>query len=85
VEQFQQQLAAAEDTFDKDPTPLNRLILGGSQYSNTLYVRGDNTVAKAVAAGALNARDLYPDFAPKSLADFAKGWYRTSPVLPRRV
>ena len=33
----------------------------------SLYIRGDNTVEKAVAAGALDARQLYPDYEPTSL------------------
>ena len=37
--------------------------------SDSLYIRGDNTVEKAVAAGALDARQLYPDYEPTSLEE----------------
>jgi hypothetical protein len=47
-----------------------------------LYARGDNTVANAVAAGALDVQQLYPDFVPNSLAEYAKSWYRAPTPFP---
>ncbi|KAL0574615.1 hypothetical protein V5O48_007341 [Marasmius crinis-equi] len=44
-------------------------------YSRLLYVRGENTIEKAVARGALDARALYPDYAPYLLDEFAKEYY----------
>ena len=38
-------------------------------YSNTLYVRGDNTIANAKAGGVLDARELYPDYQPVVTAE----------------
>ncbi|KAJ7583064.1 NAD(P)-binding protein [Mycena floridula] len=45
------------------------------QYETALYLRGDNTVEKAVVLGALDARVLYPDYTPSSLEEFVKGFY----------
>jgi len=41
-----------------------------------LYIRGDNTVANAVAAGALDARKLYPDYVPAVLEEEAVEFYK---------
>ena len=41
----------------------------------SMFVREENTVEKAVAAGVLDARILYPDYVPLSLEDFAKKFY----------
>ncbi|KAL0565436.1 hypothetical protein V5O48_016587 [Marasmius crinis-equi] len=48
---------------------------------HSLYFRGDSAVAKAVAAGALDARVLYPDYIPLSLEEFAKDHYRNPEKL----
>jgi len=48
------------------------------EYSYSLWVREDNLVEKAKKAeygGALDARDLYPDFAPKSFREVAEAFY----------
>ncbi|KAK1224481.1 hypothetical protein PQX77_012594 [Marasmius sp. AFHP31] len=45
------------------------------EYSQSLWFRGDNTVENAVAAGALDARVLYPDYVPLPLEEFAKKFY----------
>jgi hypothetical protein len=41
----------------------------------SIYIRGDNTIANAKKAGALDVRELYPDMSPKLLEDFAKEFY----------
>ncbi|KAK1226672.1 hypothetical protein PQX77_010351 [Marasmius sp. AFHP31] len=45
------------------------------EYSRSIWFRGENTVERAVAAGALDARVLYPDYKPISLEEWAKGFY----------
>ncbi|KAK1221109.1 hypothetical protein PQX77_016087 [Marasmius sp. AFHP31] len=45
------------------------------EYSRSLWFRGDNSLEKALAAGALDARALYPDYKPLSLEEWAKGFY----------
>ncbi|EJC99627.1 NAD-binding protein [Fomitiporia mediterranea MF3/22] len=47
-------------------------------YVLSLRFRGDNTIANAKTAeygGALDARELYPDFKPRLLEDIAKEFY----------
>ncbi|KAF9052314.1 NAD-P-binding protein [Hymenopellis radicata] len=51
-----------------------------SGYYNTLYIRGDNTLANAVAAGSLDARKLYPDVPVVSLEQGAKEFYANPPI-----
>jgi len=49
------------------------------EYSYSLWVREDNLVEKAKKAeygGALDARELYPDFTPKSFREVAEAFYR---------
>jgi hypothetical protein len=45
------------------------------EYTYSMHVRGDNTVANAKAAGALDAHELYPDIRQTTLEEFAKGLY----------
>ena len=46
------------------------------EYAYSRYLRGDNTLENAKAQGALDARELYPDFKPVTLTHFAEGFYR---------
>ncbi|KAL1745234.1 hypothetical protein HDZ31DRAFT_36914 [Schizophyllum fasciatum] len=51
-----------------------------SEYAYSMFVRGDNTVERAVADGALDARALYPDMYPRrGMAEFAETWYPNPP------
>jgi hypothetical protein len=45
------------------------------EYVYSLYCRGDNTLEKAKALGALDARELYPYFKPTTLEQWAKEFY----------
>ncbi|KAG9225644.1 hypothetical protein CCMSSC00406_0007501 [Pleurotus cornucopiae] len=49
-----------------------------ADYYRSLYIRGDNTIAKAEAAGALIARKLYPDVPYPDVLEEAKARYATS-------
>lgn len=44
----------------------------GLEYSYSKFVRGDNSPEYAKYLGYLDARDLYPDFVPRSFEAFAK-------------
>ncbi|KAE9396232.1 NAD(P)-binding protein [Gymnopus androsaceus JB14] len=50
-------------------------------YAKSLYVRGDNTVENAVKDGALDARELYPDYQPPSIEELAKEFYKNPPTF----
>ncbi|EIN05616.1 NAD(P)-binding protein [Punctularia strigosozonata HHB-11173 SS5] len=52
-----------------------------TEYQYSIHIRGDNTVANAKAAGALDARELYPDVEVTSFEEFAKGFYASPPSL----
>jgi hypothetical protein len=40
-----------------------------------MYIRGDDTIAKAKELGALDARELYPDLQIESLRNYAQAFY----------
>jgi hypothetical protein len=44
----------------------------GLEYSYSMFVRGDNSPEYAKYLGYLDARDLYPDYVPRSFEAFAK-------------
>jgi len=44
----------------------------GLEYSYSMFVRGDNSPEYAKYLGYLDARDLYPDFVPRSFEAFAR-------------
>jgi hypothetical protein len=82
VAQLEQEIVQAKAAFQQDPSWQNLFPMATGQYANNMYARGDNTRANAVAAGVLDARELYPDFVPTSLAEYAKGWYRAPTEFP---
>jgi hypothetical protein len=82
VEQVQKEIADAKAAHDKDPSWMTLAGYVASQMAYTVNVRGDNTAEKAVAAGAMDARSLYPEFQPKPLAEYAKAWYRAPTAFP---
>ena len=48
-----------------------------AQYMESLWLRGDNTVENAKKegyGGALDAKELYPDYAPRTLEHLMKEW-----------
>ncbi|KAK1217836.1 hypothetical protein PQX77_019509 [Marasmius sp. AFHP31] len=51
------------------------------EYSRSVTFRGENTVEKALAAGALDVRALYPDYKPLTLEEWARGWYKKQGAL----
>ncbi|KAF9020775.1 NAD-P-binding protein [Hymenopellis radicata] len=51
-----------------------------SEYFHSLYIRGDNTLANAVAAGSLDARKLYPDVPVVTVEQAAKEFYANPPI-----
>ncbi|KAJ8089256.1 hypothetical protein PM082_014504 [Marasmius tenuissimus] len=51
------------------------------EYSRSIWFRGENSVERAVAAGALDARALYPDYKPLSLEEWARGFYEEHGAL----
>ncbi|KAL0062235.1 hypothetical protein AAF712_010917 [Marasmius tenuissimus] len=57
----------------------------GPEYSRCYWFRGESTVASTVAAGALDARVLYPDYKPLSLEEFVRGFYDKHGALRNRA
>ena len=55
----------------------------GPEYSRSIFFRGENTVENAVAAGALDARVLYPDYEPLPLEEWARGFYSKHGAIAR--
>jgi hypothetical protein len=81
-EQVLSELAVAQAAFDKQVTPMSIAMLAMAQYTHSIFVRGDNTRAKAKALGALDTRDLYPDMPLQKMADFAEKWYKNPTPFP---
>ncbi|TRM70568.1 hypothetical protein BD626DRAFT_390725 [Schizophyllum amplum] len=52
-----------------------------AEYRYSMYIRGDNTVAKAKAAGALDFKELYPDVKAPTFEEFMDAFYE-SPYVP---
>ncbi|TRM70054.1 hypothetical protein BD626DRAFT_476153 [Schizophyllum amplum] len=52
-----------------------------TEYRYSLYIRGDNTVAKAKAAGVLDFKELYPDVKAPTFEEFMIAFYG-SPYQP---
>ncbi|GJJ09951.1 hypothetical protein Clacol_004175 [Clathrus columnatus] len=50
-------------------------------YGYSMYVLGENTVENAKQLGALDARELYPDFKPSTLEEFAVQFYKEVPPI----
>jgi hypothetical protein len=85
-EQLEAEIASAKVPYDEQgPSWETILPVAMGQYQLTLYVRGDNTRANAVSAGALDAQELYPDLVPAPFADYAKRWYRSPTPFPYEV
>ena len=42
------------------------------EYWDSLFQRGNNTLAKAKANGAIDYRDLYPDIKPRTFAEYVE-------------
>ncbi len=57
----------------------------GAQYQRTLFIRGDNTLAKAEALGHLYSRKLYNDVPYPDVEEVARNHYRSGFVLEYRV
>lgn len=53
------------------------LIRMHAEYNNSLFVRGDCNVQTAKALGALDARELYPDFKPVPFEDRIRAFYQS--------
>jgi hypothetical protein len=45
------------------------------EYVDSIYFRGDNSLARAKELGALIAQDLYPDIKVSTLREYAKRFY----------
>lgn len=49
--------------------------LTSAEYAYSIHIRGDNNIATAKAAGALDARELYPDMKVSSFSEFLQQAY----------
>ncbi|KAJ6605415.1 hypothetical protein DFH09DRAFT_1121358 [Mycena vulgaris] len=61
---------------------LARMISFSDDYKYSKYVRGDNTPAYAVYLGYLDARELYPDYQPRTFKQFVAEVLEGKAVLP---
>ncbi|TRM70581.1 hypothetical protein BD626DRAFT_477924 [Schizophyllum amplum] len=73
--EFMKQLEAAR------AVPPESIMRMGAEYKYSLYIRGDNTVAKARAAGVLDFKELYPDVKAPTFEEFMDTFYE-SPYVP---
>jgi hypothetical protein len=67
---------AAREAFKADPDDLRKLRdQTSAEYNYSIYIRGDNNPANALAHGALDARALYPNLRVRSLREYAEEFY----------
>ncbi|KAH8823145.1 NAD-P-binding protein [Flagelloscypha sp. PMI_526] len=64
------------ESIDESTPVLERI---NTQYSYSLYVREDCNLETAKDFGALNARELYPEFLPVPFEERAKAFYKNPP------
>jgi hypothetical protein len=74
---------AAFEAFKKDPTNFMAQVGSyGGQYKYSKFIRGDNTPEVAKYLGYLDARELYPDFKPKTFEEFTKDLLAGKAIRP---
>ncbi|KAJ6605408.1 hypothetical protein DFH09DRAFT_967212 [Mycena vulgaris] len=61
---------------------LARVMSYGEDYNYSKYVRGDNTPAYAAYLGYLDARELYPDYQPRTFKAFVAEVLEGRAVMP---
>ncbi|KAJ6556549.1 hypothetical protein DFH09DRAFT_1164724 [Mycena vulgaris] len=61
---------------------LARMMSFGDDYKYSKYVRGDNTPAYAAYLGYLDARELYPDYQPRTFKAFVAEVLEGKAVMP---
>ncbi|TGO26390.1 hypothetical protein BPAE_0060g00050 [Botrytis paeoniae] len=71
IKDIEAEVAQATELITKEPDNVqNFIMMYSAQYNYSKYVRQDNTPEYARYLGYLDARELYPDFTPKSFRDF---------------
>lgn len=71
TEDIEKGLAQAKDAAAQDPQDQTKQgLFYIAQYRHSMYVRQDNRPAYAEYLGYLNARELYPEFKPKSFREY---------------
>ncbi|KAJ7727522.1 hypothetical protein DFH07DRAFT_930752 [Mycena maculata] len=71
IEELLASRARAAAALKADPPKAGaRMVASGENYKYSKYVRGDNTPEHAQYLGYLDARELYPEFKPRSFTDF---------------
>lgn len=78
AEEVLERAASGKSQYKETPTEQAHVVWAYFEYSYSLYVCGDNTLEKAKIAGALDARELYPDFKPVTLEECARKFYNAT-------
>lgn len=78
-EEILQQAANGKAQYEEYHTEDAYIAWGAFEYAYSLYLCGDNTLENAKADGALDARELYPDYKPDTLEEYAKKFYTKLP------
>jgi hypothetical protein len=68
-------MADARAAHEADGTIQKLYIRVFTEYTYSMYVRGDNTRENAVRNGALDIFKLYPDYTPLNLEEYIKNFY----------
>lgn len=72
-EEIEAKISRASEILAKSFDAAAQLDFGLAQYMYTLGIRGDNTPEHAKYLGYLDARELYPEFKPTTLASYIEG------------
>lgn len=70
--------AVAKAAYNTAPAEEAYIDKAWAEYVHSIYICGDNTLENAKAKGALDARELYPDFKPETLGQYMKQFYTSS-------
>jgi hypothetical protein len=81
AEALRKRTAEAKERFGTSGAWTDLFAWVWGEYMQSLYIRGDNTIENAKQAGALDVHELYPDFKPKTLEEYATEFYADPPVL----
>lgn len=74
-DEIRRRAVAGKADYQRDSNAMGFATWHIYEYAHSLYLRGDNTLENAKAHGALDARELYPDFKPVTLTQHAEEFY----------
>lgn len=79
-EELLERAAQGKEEYARSHADAAHAMWAYSQYQISMHILGENSLERAKALGALDARELYPDVKPRKLEDFARKFYKTDAI-----